>query len=128
MSRTILVVASVLGFLAVALGAFGAHGLEATFAASEDPVKRAAWWATATEYHMWHALLLVGVGLLAERVSSRAISVAFAAIVAGVVLFSGSLYVMGVTGIRWLGAITPLGGTAFLVGWVALAIAATKTR
>lgn len=126
MARIIIVVACVLGFLAVALGAFGAHGLESVFAAADDPAKRRAWWSTATEYHMWHALLLLGVGVLGDRVRSRAIVIAFVAIGLGTLLFSGSLYVMAVTGIRWLGAITPLGGVAFLSAWIAAAVAVRK--
>lgn len=124
MARRILILAGVLGFLAVALGAFGAHALEGLFSTVDDGAKRRAWWDTAVEYHMWHTLLLVGVGLLATRVDGRALAVAVIGVLAGVVLFSGSLYVMTITGIRWLGAITPFGGTAFLVAWVATAVAA----
>jgi uncharacterized membrane protein YgdD (TMEM256/DUF423 family) len=126
MERFALLSASSLGFLAVALGAFGAHGLRARLAPLADGVQRLEWWNTGAHYQAIHALALGLVAYLASRSSSAAVSVAAFAFVAGVFLFSGSLYVMTLTGIRWLGAITPLGGLAFLVGWAALFVVALK--
>jgi uncharacterized membrane protein YgdD (TMEM256/DUF423 family) len=103
------------GFLAVALGAFGAHGLQARLADAADGAKRLSWWQTAAHYHLMHALALAVVALvIAHAPQARYAGVGF---VVGTVLFSGSLYVMALGGPRWLGAVTPLGGAAFLVGW-----------
>ncbi|MFN0067203.1 MAG: DUF423 domain-containing protein [Limisphaerales bacterium] len=105
-------VAAVLGFLAVALGAFGAHGLKPVL----ERHGTLATWDTAVLYHAVHAVALLAL-------AARARVPAFTAwcFVSGLVVFSGSLYLLSVTGVRWLGAITPLGGVAFLVGWAALA-------
>jgi uncharacterized membrane protein YgdD (TMEM256/DUF423 family) len=103
------------GFLAVALGAFGAHGLQARLAAVADGAKRLSWWQTAAHYHLMHALALAVVAfVIAHAPHARYAGAAF---VLGTLLFSGSLYVMALGGPRWLGAVTPLGGAAFLVGW-----------
>ena len=102
--------------IAVALGAFGAHGLRARV-----PAELLATWHTAVEYHAWHGLGLFGVGLLMLRMPGRAPAMAAALFVAGIVLFSGSLYALVLTGVRGLGAVTPLGGVAFIAGWLALA-------
>lgn len=100
-------------FMAVALGAFGAHALKARLAPD-----MAAVWQTAVQYHAWHALALIAAGILMAQDPGRA-GLAWAAwlFAAGIVLFSGSLYVMALTGVRGLGAITPLGGAAWLAGW-----------
>jgi uncharacterized membrane protein YgdD (TMEM256/DUF423 family) len=116
--------AGVLGFLAVALGAFGAHGLKARLAPLADGAQRLEWWSTGAHYQAIHALALGLVAYLATRSSSAAVNVAGVAFVTGIALFSGSLYVMTLTGMRWLGAVTPLGGVAFLVGWAAVAFSA----
>jgi uncharacterized membrane protein YgdD (TMEM256/DUF423 family) len=103
------------GFLAVALGAFGAHGLQARLADAADGAKRLSWWQTAAHYHLMHALALAVVAFaIAHAPQARYAGLAF---VVGTLLFSGSLYVMALGGPRWLGAVTPLGGAAFLVGW-----------
>lgn len=109
------------GFLAVALGAFGAHALKARLSAEALAV-----WHTAVQYHLAHALALVLVGALALPKPSAALSVAGGAFAAGVLIFSGSLYVLALTGVRAWGAVTPLGGVLFLAGWAALAYAALK--
>jgi uncharacterized membrane protein YgdD (TMEM256/DUF423 family) len=107
------------GFLAVALGAFGAHGLQARLADAADGAKRLGWWQTAAHYHLMHALALAAVAFVIARApQARFAGVAFAF---GTVLFSGSLYAMALGGPRWLGAVTPLGGLGFLVGWAVLA-------
>lgn len=114
--------AAVLGFLAVAVGAFGAHGLERRFAASRTPTwDPAARYETGSKYHFYHTLAVAALAVLPPGRARTAAMVAFAA---GVLLFSGSLYLLAVTGTRWLGAVTPLGGVAFLAGWVATFVAA----
>ncbi len=105
--------AALAGFLAVALGAFGAHGLRATLAETG----RIANWETATLYHLVHA-----VALLALALRDRVARLPFALFSAGILIFSGSLYVLALTNLKWLGAITPLGGLCLLGGWLALAI------
>jgi uncharacterized membrane protein YgdD (TMEM256/DUF423 family) len=108
---------AVLGFLAVACGAFAAHGLKGRISADGLEV-----FETAARYQMYHALALVAVGLLAGRGrTSGALAVAGWSFSLGTVVFSGSLYALALSGVRWLGAITPLGGVLFLVGWLALA-------
>lgn len=118
LDRPWLVLAGVLGLAGVALGAFGAHGLEGWLATAEDGAKRLEWWETGTHYHLVHAL---AIGLAAIAGRSRAQSVAAISFAIGVLLFSGSLYAMTLGGPRMLGAVTPFGGIAFLAGWIALA-------
>jgi uncharacterized membrane protein YgdD (TMEM256/DUF423 family) len=113
---------AVLGFLGVAAGTFGAHGLERVTVEA----KALGWWSTGVLYHLVHALALLAVGLAATAAGagdrpSRALTVAAWSFTAGVLVFSGSLYAMALGAPRWLGAITPLGGVAFLTGWVSLA-------
>lgn len=126
MHRAFVTLAAALGFVSVALGAFGAHGLRSRMAALADGATRLEWWQTAALYHLTHALALgLVAGLLGE---SRAGRVACYAFVVGIALFSGSLYTMTLTGLRWLGAVTPLGGLAMLVGWAAFAYAAWSSQ
>ncbi|NIM61074.1 MAG: DUF423 domain-containing protein [Acidobacteria bacterium] len=105
----------------VALGAFGAHGLK-----TRVSPEMLAVFETAVRYHLIHALGLLAVGWAAERWSGPWIQASGALLLAGILVFSGSLYLMTFTGARWLGAITPLGGLAFIAGWVSLAIAAFR--
>jgi uncharacterized membrane protein YgdD (TMEM256/DUF423 family) len=121
MHRTFLILGSLSALLSVAAGAFGAHALKQRL----EPTMLATF-ETAARYEMYHALALIAVGLLLVKHPSGAATTAGWAFVSGTVLFSGSLYVMVFTGLRWLGAITPIGGTAFLVGWAALAAAAWR--
>lgn len=108
--------------LAVACGAFGAHGLKARL--SPEALE---WWRTAARYHAWHGLGLFAVAWIAEwSAAPRRVFIAGICLCIGLVLFSGSLYLMALTGHRWLGAITPLGGTAWIVAWIVLATAARK--
>lgn len=116
--RIFVVLGSFNMLLAVALGAFGAHGLKSRVSAEMLAV-----WQTAVLYHLAHALGLLLVGLLALHLPVRA---AGWTLLVGIVLFSGSLYLMVLTGIRPLGMVTPLGGVAFLAGWLLLALAALK--
>lgn len=125
-ARWFVVLAAASGFSAVALGAFGAHALKARFAALEDGAARLEWWTTAAHYHLVHSVALALAGfLLAERASTAA-RVSGVAYALGILLFSGSLYAMSLTGVRGLGAVTPFGGLAFLVGWAALGVAALR--
>jgi uncharacterized membrane protein YgdD (TMEM256/DUF423 family) len=115
--RFFLAASGVVGFLGVALGAFGAHGLRSRLGELPDFARRMEWWETASRYQLVHALALGLVAFLCTRSESLAPRIAGGAFLVGVLVFSGSLYTMTVTGIRWLGAITPLGGVALLVGW-----------
>src|SRR6185295_18561403 len=119
MDRTFLLLGAVAAFLAVTLGAFGAHGLRGRL--SPDMM---AVFQTGVQYHMAHALALILVSAIMGRMGGWLIQTAGWSFVAGMVLFSGSLYVLAITGITTLGAITPIGGLAFLVGWACLAFAA----
>lgn len=119
--------AGVSGALAVAFGAFGAHGLEGSIGELADGATRLGWWATAADYHLAHALALGLTGAAARHASTgRALGLSQLAFALGTVLFSGSLYAMTLTGARWLGAITPIGGTLLIVGWIALAVSARR--
>ena len=113
--------AGVFGALGVAAGAFGAHALQGKVEPRMLEV-----FETAARYQMYHALALLGASWLAGQTQSTSASVAGWAFVVGILVFSGSLYVMVFSGLKWLGAITPIGGTAFIVGWIALAVAASK--
>ncbi len=126
MFRLFLVSSALNGFLAVALGAFGAHGLRRRLAELADGAERLDWWRTAASYHLAHALALGLVAVLIARSASTALSIAGFAFLVGIALFSGSLYAMVLSGVRALGAVTPIGGLAFLVGWAALAWAALR--
>ena len=116
------------GFLAVALGAFGAHGLKARLADASDAARRLDWWQTASHYHLFHALALGLLASWAGRGADRAVPLAGGALLTGIVLFSGSLYAMTLTGQTALGMVTPVGGLALLFGWGALLVSALKQR
>lgn len=113
-----------MGFLGVALGAFGAHALEDLLTENG----RAGTWDTATHYHIVHALLLLGIGLMAERRSSKWLGMAFWAAFIGIFVFAGSLYLLCITNMTWLGAITPIGGLGFLLAWASIFIHHLKTQ
>lgn len=121
-ARLALTLAALLLFAAVGLGAFGAHALKARLAP-----EMLATWQTAVQYHAWHALALLAIGLYTmHRPDAPAIGLAAWLFVAGIALFSGSLYALALTGVRGLGAVTPFGGIAFLAGWLAFAWAAWR--
>lgn len=124
MERFALLASGAFGFLAVALGAFGAHGLKTKLGPLADGAQRLEWWNTGAHYQAIHALALGLVAYLASRSTGTSVSVAAYAFIVGIILFSGSLFVMTLTGIRALGAVTPLGGLAFLVGWAAVFVTA----
>jgi uncharacterized membrane protein YgdD (TMEM256/DUF423 family) len=119
MDKTFLLIGALAGFLGVALGAFGAHGLRGRL--SPDML---AVFETGVRYHMYHALAIILVGLIAARLDGWLIRAAGWCFSAGIVLFSGSLYSLSISGITILGAVTPLGGLAFLLGWSFLIAAA----
>ncbi len=112
-------IGALMGCVAVGLGAFGAHGLRGRLSPEMLAV-----FETAVRYQMYHALALLATAMLMTRVDGRAMLIAGWSFVAGILLFSGSLYALALTGVTTLGAITPIGGLAFLIGWAALATAA----
>lgn len=110
--------------LGVALGAFGAHGLEGKVTEHYLDV-----FETGVRYHMYHAIGLMIVALLAERIgSSKLLRTGANLLIAGVIVFSGSLYALALTGKGILGAITPIGGVAFIAGWICVAVAALRGK
>jgi uncharacterized membrane protein YgdD (TMEM256/DUF423 family) len=118
MAKIFLMAASISGFLAVAIGAFGAHGLKQKI--SEEMM---AVYQTGVQYHFYHTLALLGVGILLQQFpQSLALKVSGWGMLLGMLVFSGSLYLLVLSGTRWLGAITPIGGLALLVAWLALAV------
>ena len=125
-AKTWLVLGAVLGALAVAAGTFGVHYLpkylEAAGAGAEL-IQRQQWWETGVRYQMYHALALLAVALLADRQKSLLPSLAGLAMFAGTIIFSGCLYALGLTGVRVIGAIVPIGGVLFIAGWILLALA-----
>ena len=126
MDRIFLILSGVFGFLGVALGAFGAHALRGFLEKLPDGAKRAEWWETASRYHLIHAVALGLAAYLAARSPGGASTMAGLCFAGGIVLFSGSLYIMTLTGIRVLGAVTPLGGLLMMAGWIAIAIVAVR--
>ena len=120
-AKIFLSLGSISGALGVMLGAFGAHGLKDRL--SE---KMLANWMTGVEYQFYHTFALLVVGLLALKFQSGALTASGWSFAAGILIFSGSLYIMALTGITKLGAITPIGGLFFIAGWVLLATAILK--
>ena len=119
MDRTWLAAGSISMFLAVALGAFGAHALKTRIAPDLLAV-----FEVGVRYHAYHGLALLAVAVLAARSGGGIVTLAGVCFAAGTVLFSGSLYLFALTGSRWIASITPLGGVLFLLGWLSLAWAA----
>lgn len=124
LDRVFLILSGLSGALAVALGAFAAHGLRGRLA--PDALTT---WETGVRYLMYHALALVGVAwTTARRPGMRLPVIAGWLMIAGMVLFSGSLMLLALSGAGWLGAIAPLGGAAFILGWLCLALAAWRAQ
>ena len=121
MDRSFVLLGALFGSLAVGAGAFGAHALR-----SRLSVEALAIFETAARYQMYHALALLAAAWVASRWPGGAAHAAGWLFVGGTVVFSGSLYLLALTGARWLGAVTPVGGLALLVGWVALAWAVAR--
>lgn len=121
MTRIFLAIAASLGGLSVILGAFASHALKERLSDRALEI-----WETGTKYQMYHSLALLLVALLLSRLETGSIPLVAAgvAFVVGVILFSGSLYALSLSGVKWLGAITPLGGVAFIIGWACLLVAA----
>jgi uncharacterized membrane protein YgdD (TMEM256/DUF423 family) len=118
-AKLLLVLGAVAAFAAVLLGAFGAHALKARLTP-----EALAWWRTGVEYHFYHALGLLALGAVALRLPESALlKWSGWAMLAGILLFSGSLYLLALSGARWLGAVTPFGGAAFLAAWALFAVA-----
>ncbi len=122
-ARLLLTTGAVSGLLAVALGAFGAHALKASLAADLLEI-----YHTGNAYHFYHSFALLAVGFLSLHTGGRSLAASGWCFLAGILLFSGSLYLLAVTGIRALGAITPIGGVLFIVGWALFAGAAYSAR
>jgi len=121
LDRLFLVAGALSGFAGVALGAFAAHGLKARLAP-----ELLATFEIGVRYQMYHALALLGVAWACTKWPGAWVTASGWLFIAGIVVFSGSLYVLALTGVRWLGAVTPLGGLAFLAGWLCLAWGAWK--
>ncbi|WP_163716864.1 DUF423 domain-containing protein [Mangrovibacterium lignilyticum] len=121
MTKTIIITAAGCLAIAVAIGAFGAHGLKSKLSPEMMTVYK-----TGVEYHFYHALGLLLVGVLALQMPSSLLNLSALFLFLGIVVFSGSLYALAVTGIKWLGAITPIGGLSFIAGWVLLVVAVLK--
>ena len=121
MLRIYLLLAALFGFSGVALGAFAAHGLKARLSAEYLAV-----FHTAVQYQMIHALALLAVGLLGPQLPGRLLTAAGGLFALGILLFSGSLYLLVLSGVGALGIVTPFGGLAFLAGWLCLGVAAWK--
>ena len=123
-------VGAVWGFLAISMGAFGAHGLEDRFASLGElpgglPGERLkASFNTGAQYHMYCALAILAVGILIQFGAACARQLGKPLFLVGSLIFSGSLYILAISGLRWLGRITPIGGLAMIAAWVALAVAA----
>jgi uncharacterized membrane protein YgdD (TMEM256/DUF423 family) len=122
-AKLFLVLGSAAALAAVLLGAFGAHALKARLDADA-----LALWRTAVEYHFYHALGLLAVGVVAAHLPGSALLRGSGwTMLAGIVVFSGSLYALALSGHRWLGALTPLGGVAFIASWLLLAAAVLRS-
>lgn len=121
--KTWLVIGALNGFLCVGIGAFGAHALKARL-----PADLLAIFHTGAQYHFYHALAILAAALAMQAMPQAESSLKWAAVLflGGILIFSGSLYVLAITGIRWLGAITPIGGLAFMIGWLLFAYAAFR--
>ena len=122
MERVFFGLGSISGFIAVALGAFAAHGLKSRVAPDMLAV-----FETAVRYQMYHALALLAVAWAAQRWPGALTQWAGWLFVAGILIFAGSLYVLVLTGPRWMGAVTPIGGVALIAGWACLVVAAMRS-
>ncbi|MDJ0806524.1 MAG: DUF423 domain-containing protein [Gammaproteobacteria bacterium] len=121
MARTFLTIGALSGLLCVMLGAFGAHGLQ-----NQLPADHLEWWHKAVDYQAIHSLALLATGLLALQSRSAFLTWSGWSFLFGILIFSGSLYLLALTGFRQLGLLTPLGGLAFICGWGCLTLAAWR--
>jgi uncharacterized membrane protein YgdD (TMEM256/DUF423 family) len=123
MSKLFLILGGINAALVVMLGAFGAHGLKAKLTADMLAV-----YQTGVHYHLFHALGLLAVGLVATQIADSVwLRWSGWLMLLGIILFSGSLYVLSVSGLRWLGMVTPFGGVAFIAAWIVFVIAIAKS-
>ena len=124
MSNPLISVAAINGFLSVSLGAFGAHGLEGTLQPDQFEAFR-----TGAQYHMYHSLAIFGSGLLSnQNPKERLPKISGYLFFIGILFFSGSLYIVGLTDLHWIGAITPIGGLFLLSGWSLICLCGLKPR
>ena len=123
MSRHFIWIGAFAAFVGVAMGAFGAHAMRDLL-----PPNLMQAYQTGVSYHLWHALGLIGIGLYGRMLDSKLIRAAGWLMLVGILLFSGSLYILSITGVTWLGIITPFGGTAFLLAWILFGLAAFNHR
>jgi uncharacterized membrane protein YgdD (TMEM256/DUF423 family) len=124
MQRIFMIIAAIVGCSGVAIGAFGAHGLEATLTANA----RLDTFNTATLYHLIHALAIAAAAWASSQWPGRYTRWAGWLFLLGIILFSGSLYLLSVFNLRFMGAVAPVGGAAFLAGWACLGLAAWQKR
>jgi len=120
-SRTFIITGAAAGFLSVALGAFGAHGLKQSFSSELMAI-----YQTAVSYQIYHSLALILIALIFQHQQNKYIKAAGWIMFAGMLIFSGSLYLLTLTDTRWLGAITPIGGTLLLISWLLLGLGVFK--
>ena len=121
--KQIIQLAAILGACAVGIGAFGAHGLQEIL----SQTGRTETFETGVKYHFYHSLAIFLIGVLALiKPEWHKLSIAAILMTIGILIFSGSLYVLSLSGITWLGAITPIGGVAFIAGWILVVLAASK--
>ena len=123
MQKLFFIFAGLFGLLGNALGAFGAHALKAKF----SPAMLAAY-QTGVQYQFYHALALLLVAVLLFHIHNSWLNLSGLAFIAGIILFSGSLYLLSITGIKWIGIITPVGGLSFIIGWLFLIIAVIQFK
>ena len=122
-TRKLIVAGALFGFLFVALGAFGAHGLKTLMSAEQQ-----AWFRTGNLYLGIHAMAIIFCGILHHLFLTRSIAMSGWLFLTGILIFSGTLFLMALGGPRWLGAVTPIGGTLFLIGWGTLVYGILKSR
>ncbi|QBF81812.1 DUF423 domain-containing protein [Shewanella maritima] len=123
MNKTILLTATVSGFLAVALGAFGAHGLK-----NIAPAELISIFKLGVEYQFYHTFALLALGICSQWINTKQIVWSAWCFVIGMVFFSGSLYLYALTGVKWVGPITPIGGTFLLIGWLLFAYSVSRLQ
>lgn len=142
MHNRFLFLAGLLGFIGVLAGTFGAHGLKGVFDPKDgtpaaagmtaeqraDGKYRLETYETGVRYHLLHAAALLAVAAIAAHRSCKGVTVAGWAFVAGILIFPGSLYILALTGQKWLGMIAPIGGAALMVGWLALLVSGLKAK
>jgi uncharacterized membrane protein YgdD (TMEM256/DUF423 family) len=132
MQKRLLLFAGIFGAISVSLGALGAHGLKEKMKAGLISLDSLQAFDTAARYQMYHSIALLAMAFLIEKFSVKLISAAAYCFIIGIILFSGSVYILstsdllGLGNVRWLGPITPIGGLFFVSGWVLLGIAGTK--